>query len=259
VILSAGTYNSPQLLMLSGIGPGAELCELGIPVIKDLPGVGRNLHDHPTVSLRFAASSEIPVPEEHILGGAFLYSGVDPQEPAPDIQFHIGIDSGDQGSQTIAVSLHVTLLRPVSRGQVRLGSSNSGDAPRIEINLLADPNDMKRMVSGVHRAREVWQALSLAKPGVFSLYPGPDQEIEPFIRSEGWAIWHPVGTCKMGVDELAVVDPELRVYGIYGLRVADASVMPQVTSGNTNAPTIMIAERAAEWAKMTQPAARSWG
>jgi len=249
VILCGGAINSPQLLLLSGLGPAEELTAFGIPLIKDLPGVGKNLHDHPTISVQYNAFYPHIVPFDYAISGLFLYSGIDPDEPAPDIQFHFS-PNFDEDNRVIAYTVNVTQLRPQSRGQIRLRSINPADPPAIVINYLNDPGDMKRLVVGVKVARRMCQAEALAvfrgeeiKPGVSVQ---SDSEIKAFICNEGWGIWHPVGTCRMGQDRFAVVDSELKVHGIDGLRVADASVMPLVTSGNTNAPTIMIGEKAAE-------------
>lgn len=255
VIVCSGAINSPQLLLLSGLGPAEELAAFGVPVIKDLPGVGKNLHDHPTVLVRYSASYPHAVPHDYAFGGLFLYSGIDPDELAPDLQFHF--DPGfDEEDRVITYSVPVTQLRPQSRGQIRLRSTDPADTPAIVINYLNNPADMKRLVAGVKVARRMCQAEALAEFRREEIGPGmsvqSDSEIEAFICSEGFGIWHPVGTCRMGQDQLAVVDPELKVHGIQGLRVADASVMPSITSGNTNAPTIMIAEKAAEMMR------RSW-
>jgi len=249
VIVCAGATNSPQLLMLSGLGSAKELDRFGIPVVVNLPGVGKNLHDHPTVSLRYSVDFPEIVPHDFAISGVFLYSKVDPGEPAPDLQFHCRPDF-DKTNRAVGYSVSVTQLRPQSRGQIRLRSADASDSPLIAMNYLNDVGDMKRMTAGVKSARQLCQAKPLADFRRDELAPGlemqSDQEIETFIRNEGWGIWHPVGSCRMGEDRLAVVDLELKVHGVQGLRVADASVIPQVTSGNTNAPTIMIAEKAAE-------------
>lgn len=254
VIICAGAINSPQLLLLSGLGPAEELTAFGIPMIKDLPGVGKNLHDHPTVTVRYNAFYPNIVPFDYAFGGLFLYSGIDPDEPAPDLQFHFGPDF-DENNQVVTYNVNVTQLRPQSRGQIRLRSTNPADTPAIIINYLNDPSDMKRLVAGVKVARRMCQAEALAEFQREEIKPGvsvqSDSEIEAFICNEGWGIWHPVGTCRMGKDRFAVVDPELKVHGIQGLRVVDASVMPLVISGNTNAPTIMIGEKAAKMVRMS--------
>lgn len=250
VIICSGAINSPQLLLLSGLGPAEELTAFGIPLIKDIPGVGKNLHDHPTVTVRYNAFYPNIMPYEHALGGLFLYSGIDPDEPAPDLQFHFGPGFSENDRVIIAYNVIVTQLRPQSRGQIRLRSPSPADAPAIAVNYLNDPGDIKRLVAGVKVARRMCQAETLAEFRREEIKPGvsvqSESEIEAFICNEGWGIWHPVGTCRMGQDRLAVVDAELKVHGIQRLRVADASVMPLVTSGNTNAPTIMIGEKAAE-------------
>jgi len=249
VIVCGGAINSPQLLLLSGLGPAAELSALGIPMVKDLPGVGKNLHDHPTVSVQYQAVYPDIVPFDYAFGGSFLYSGIDPDEPAPDLQFHFD-PNFDENNRVIAYSVNVTQLRPQSRGQIRLRSTNPAYPPAILINYLNDPGDVERLVAGVKVARRMCQAEALAAFRREELKPGAsvqsDREIEDFICNEGWGIWHPVGTCRIGQDRFAVVDPQLKVHGIQGLRVADASVMPSITSGNTNAPTIMIGEKVAE-------------
>ena len=252
VIVCAGAINSPQLLLLSGLGPAEELIAFGIPIIKDLPGIGKNLHDHPTISVQYNAFYPDLVPFDYAFGGLFLYSGIDPDEPAPDLQFHFH-PNFDENNRVVAHTVNVTQLRPQSRGQIRLRSTNPADAPAIFMNYLNDPGDMQRLVAGTQVARRMCQAEALAafrqeelKPGVSVQSEG---EIEAFLCNEGWGIWHPVGSCQMGQDRFAVVDPELRVRDIQGLRVADASVMPLITSGNTNAPTIMIGEKAAEMLK----------
>jgi len=254
VIVCGGAINSPQLLLLSGLGPAEELTAFGIPIVKDLPGVGKNLHDHPTVSVQCIASYPNIVPFDYGLSGSFLYSGIDPNEPAPDLQFHFSPEF-DENIRVMACTVHVTQLRPQSRGQIRLRSTDPADPPAIFINYLNDSGDVKRLVAGVKIARRMCQAEALAVFRGEEIKPGAsmqsDREIEDFICNEGWGIWHPVGTCKMGKDRFAVVDPQLKVHGIHGLRVADASVMPLVTSGNTNAPTIMIGEKAAEMVRMS--------
>lgn len=252
VIICGGAINSPHLLQLSGIGSAEELTALGIPIIQDLPGVGKNLHDHPTVSVHYTAFYPNSVPFDYAIGGLFLYSGIDRGEPAPDLQFHFGLGF-NENTQVTRYNIHVTQLRPQSRGQLRLRSTNPTDTPAILINYLNDLGDMKRLVAGVKVARRMGQAEALAEFRREEITPGVsvqnDSEIKAFICNEGWGIWHPVGTCKMGKDRLAVVDPQLKVHGIQGLRVADASVMPLITSGNTNAPTIMIGEKAADMIK----------
>ncbi|MEN7529422.1 MULTISPECIES: GMC family oxidoreductase [unclassified Cupriavidus] len=286
VIVSAGAFHSPQLLMASGIGPGDHLRSLGIDVVHDLPGVGENLQDHLDViigkpvaswhlygySLRGVArmAGEVmryrwrrtgmlasPVAE----AGAFVKTR--PELAAPDLQLHFapallgnsevfrnGKGNGRPGH---GYSCHACVLRPESRGTVRLQSADMRETPLIDPRFLSAPSDLDGMVAGVKLMRRIFAQAALgdrsgADPLDAVLGPGEgdDQAIRDFVRGNADTIYHPVGTCKMGVDAMAVVDPQLRVHGVAGLRVVDASVMPTLIGGNTNAPTIMIAERAAD-------------
>ncbi len=279
IILSAGAINSPQLLLLSGVGPLAELRELGIPVIHDLPGVGRNLQDHLDIILVQACTRPVSyglTPATALRGladivrylaagrgmyttnaaeaGGFIRSA--PGESLPDLQFHFttaplsnhGLDVKFLLQQ--GYSLHVCDLRPRSRGRISLASRDPLAHPVIEPNYLAEPEDLEKLVAGFRAARRVLAAAPFDAYRGREISPGPsvqsDEEIRDFIRRKAETIYHPVGTCKMGNDPLAVVDPELRVRGLEGLRVADASIMPLLVAGNTNAPAIMIAEKAAD-------------
>ena len=278
VLLSAGALLSPQLLMLSGVGPAAHLQQQGIPVLRDLPGVGRHLHDHPDVvqvldapelkdlfglSLSGMVQTLRGIIEwrKHRTGmlttnfaeaGGFIKS--DPSEPAPDLQLHFVIGKlVDHGRKTVfghGYSAHVCLLQPKSRGAVTLASRDPMALPLVDPNFLADPDDMARMVRGFKRTREILMQPALAKFGAKELAASAsartDAEIEQFIRQYADTIYHPVGTCRMGPGPLDVVDAELRVHGLAGLRVVDASIMPRIVSGNTNAPTVMIAEKAVD-------------
>jgi len=286
VIVSAGAFHSPQLLMASGIGPGDHLRSLGIDVVHDLPGVGENLQDHLDViigkpvaswhlygySLRGVArmAGEVmryrwrrtgmlasPVAE----AGAFVKTR--PGLAAPDLQLHFapallgnsevfrnGKGNGRPGH---GYSCHACVLRPESRGTVRLQSADMRETPLIDPRFLSAPSDLDGMVAGVKLMRRIFAQAALgdrsaSDPLDALLGPGEgdDQAIRDFVRGNADTIYHPVGTCKMGVDAMAVVDPQLRVHGVAGLRVVDASVMPTLIGGNTNAPTIMIAERAAD-------------
>lgn len=258
IILSAGAINSPQLLMLSGIGPAEELRSLGIPIVADLPGVGQNLQDHARAVVQYQATHNIPVhpASNHAEAGMFVHSGIDPIDPAdtaPDLQLHFGFPRDDNNLMAVGFGMSPTPVRPQSRGHIRLRSVDPVDPPLVQGNYLVHPSDMARMVAGVKIARAVLQARALDGFRGEEAAPGAsvqsDEAIVEYIRATGDCIWHPVGTCKMGQDPLAVVDSHLRVHGVQGLRVADASIMPTITSGNTNAPTIMIGEKIADLIK----------
>jgi choline dehydrogenase len=275
VIVSAGAIGSPQLLMLSGIGPADHLRSVGVTVHHDLPGVGENLHDHPYVACIWESSApeslygaDKPKPMlEWILrrsgpltstvAEAFAFVRSRPGLPAPDLQFHFApayfADNGFEEFDGHAFTSGPVLVSTKSRGNLRLRSSDPLEKPRILTNTLAEPEDMASLVAGVKLAREIASTGPLAEAAKREIYPGPgvvdDADIESFVRQHVDLLYHPVGTCKMGTDEAAVLDPQLRVRGIDGLRVVDASVMPQIPGGNTNAPTIMIAERAADLIK----------
>lgn len=282
VILSGGAYGSPQLLMLSGIGPAAHLQQLGISVVQDLPGVGQNLHDHVTAVLIYRTQRK-----ESTFG--FSWSGLvkivrsifewrekrsgiitsnvaesqgflfaDKTEPSPDIQLALctGIvdDHTRKNHLGHGYTLHVTLMRPKSRGSVTLQSANAKDAPLIDPQFLSDPRDLATLVKGTQIGYDIMQSAAFAPYRGAMLYPlerNNPAQIEQFLRDHADTEYHPCSTCKMGPasDAMAVVDASLRVYGIEKLRVVDASIMPQLVSGNTNAPTIMIAEKAADMIK----------
>ncbi len=278
VILSAGTFGSPQLLMASGVGPAAHLRELGIPVVHDLPGVGGNLQDHLDIILhkRLAAPELFGLSlggAIHLLSemmryrreragmmssnfaeaGGFLRSR--PELAEPDLQLHFVVGMADDHMRTIrfghGYSCHVCVLRPRSRGEVRLDSPDMRRPPRIDPGYLSDPRDLDDMVAGVKIVRRIFAQPQLACFGGRELYSAQlradgsdDAAVREMIRERADTIYHPVGTCRMGMDALAVVDPQLRVRGVEGLRVVDASIMPTLVGGNTNAPAIMIGERA---------------
>ena len=278
VLLSAGALLSPQLLMLSGIGPGAQLQQHGIATVHDLPGVGLHLHDHLDVvqvmdapqatdafglSVRGAASivrgmwqwrshRSGPLTTNFAEAGGFIKSSS--QEPVPDLQLHFVVGKlVDHGRQTVlghGYSCHVCLLQPHSRGSVTLASRDAADLPLVDPNFLGHPDDLARLVRGVRRMRAILAQPALARYNARELPASAsaqsDAQIEQFIRQYADTIYHPVGSCRMGPGALDVVDAQLRVHGVQGLRVVDASVMPRIVSGNTNAPTIMVAEKAVD-------------
>ena len=280
VLLSAGAFGSPQLLMLSGIGPVLHLQEQGIAVVHPLEGVGQNLHDHPDVvmvvnaprltdlfgiSLRGVARMVQGVFEwrqrrsgmlttNFAEAGGFIKSA--PEESIPDLQLHFVVGKlVDHGRKTVlghGYSCHVCLLRPKSRGTLRLSCRDPQAAPLIDPAFLQDPDDVARLVRGFRRTRELLQQPALARHGGVesraSRDAQSDAQIEQFVRRHTDTIYHPVGTCRMGPDPAsgAVVDARLRVHGVDGLRVVDASVMPSVVGGNTNAPVIMMGEKAVD-------------
>jgi choline dehydrogenase-like flavoprotein len=278
VLLSAGALQSPQLLMLSGVGPADHLREHGIDVVLDAPGVGAQLHDHIDViqvidapqlkGLFGLALSFVPRAIAGIIewrnkrsgllttnfaeAGGFIRSA--PGESVPDLQFHFTVAKlADHGRQTnfgYGYSCHVCLLQPKSRGSVRLASADPLAPPLIDPNFLDDADDLRKMVSGFRQMRTILSQPALSSLGgkelAASATAASDAEIEQFIRNNADTVYHPVGSVRMGPGALDPVDAELRVKGIEGLRVVDASIMPRVVSGNTNAPTIMIAERAVD-------------
>ncbi len=272
VILSAGAIASPQLLMQSGIGPADHLREVGVAVELDLPAVGGNLQDHPYQvciwdvpgggSLADAEKPKALVewllrrsgPLSSSVAEAFAFVRSRPGLPAADLQFHFAPayfnENGEAEYDGHAVTLGPVLLTPKSRGQVRLRSGDPDDKPRILTNSLSEPEDVASLVAGVKLAREMAGSGPLRKVLGRELHPGEDisddASIEDDLRARIELLYHPVGTCRMGSSGDSVVDPELRVRGLQGLRVVDASVMPTIPGGNTNAPTIMIAERAAD-------------
>ncbi len=281
VILSAGALMSPQLLMLSGIGPGAHLQAHGVPVVLDLPGVGAHLHDHvdvvqvvdaPKLTELFGLSlsglgrvlrgifewrnlrTGMLTTNFAEAGGFVKSSG---NEAIPDLQLHFVIGKlVDHGRKTVfghGYSCHVCLLRPKSRGSLRLASKDPMAAPLIDPNFLGEADDLERLVRGFKLMRNILGQEALAGYGgrelAASAKAQTDGEIADFIRGHADTIYHPVGTCRMGKGSDDVVDAQLRVHGIEGLRVVDASIMPRIVGGNTNAPTIMIAEKAADMIK----------
>ncbi|UVE19555.1 FAD-dependent oxidoreductase [Pseudomonas sp. LS44] len=277
VILSAGSYGSPQLLMVSGVGPAEHLAEHGIELVQDLPEVGQNLQEHPDARLHMRLFSTdlyaASVPGGlRMLGewqryrrdrygmfasnivetGAFLKSRA--ELPDPDLQLHFGTSFGDlQKLGTHGYNGHVCVLRPHSRGELRLASADAREAPLINPNLLGDPRDLEAMLTGVHLVKRILDQPQLASLGgkahfhAHLKFDGSDDEaVKQMIRERTETAFHPVGTCRMGADRESVVDPQLRVRGIDGLRVVDVSIMPKLIGGNTNAPAMMIGEKACD-------------
>jgi len=276
VILSGGAFNSPQLLLLSGIGPGAELKAAGIAVRHDLPGVGKNLQDHvdfilghhtrnrdvlgvnPAGALnilreirRWRRDGTGLVASPGAEGGAFIRSETGIERP--DLQLHFVAALVDDHSRKLhwgfGYSCHVCVLRPHSRGEVRLAGPDPHSAPLIDPRFLSDERDARLLLTGAKLTRRILDAPALAPFRGREVYlegVTDDADLMDHVRRRADTVYHPVGTCRMGTDEMAVVDPALRVHGLEGLRVVDASVMPSLIGGNTNAPTIMIAEKAAD-------------
>ncbi|MFM5884446.1 MAG: GMC family oxidoreductase [Novosphingobium sp.] len=279
VVLSAGAFGSPQILMLSGIGPAAHLSEQGIPVALHREAVGSDLQDHidyvsswETRSRDFFGDSlagtwrMVKAIAEHRFkrtgimttcfaeGGGFWRSS--PDLPAADIQYHfVPAMLEDHGREKVkghGFSIHACVLRPESRGTVRLASSDPAAAPAIDPTFLDDPRDIAVLRKGVRLSHRIAEAPPLSGYNPKDRYPidlDNDAELDALIRDRADTVYHPVGTCRMGSDEAAVVDPALKARGIDGLWIADASVMPRLVSGNTNAPSIMIGERAADFVK----------
>jgi choline dehydrogenase len=277
LIVASGTFNSPQLLQLSGLGPAALLQSFGIPVVADMPGVGEGLNDHYagrimlrcrepitlndavrtwrgriSAGLRYGLTRRGYLTISAISAGCFVCAH--PSSETPDSQCSLALFSGDE----IGGELHrfpgvtgiCTLLRPESRGHVRIKSPDPRQAPAIDPNYLATQKDRETVVSGVNALRRICRAPAMARHIAAEIEPGAgcddDDDLLDFIRRRGSTTYHPVSTCRMGQDAMAVVDDRLRVRGIAGLRVVDASIMPAVVSGNTNAATIMIGEKGAD-------------
>jgi len=277
VILAAGALQTPQLLQLSGVGPGALLQSFGIPVVHDLPGVGENLQDHLQLRLIYRCTKPITTNDDLNswwrsariglqwllrrsgplavgINQAGLFTRALPESTTPDIQFHFATLSADQAGAKphpfSGFTFSVCQLRPTSRGVVRLKSTDPFAAPSLQPRYLSTDADRRCAVAGVRFARRL-AATRAVSPFVATEYrPGlaaqTDDDLLAFARSSGATIFHPSGTCKMGNDPMAVVDARLRVHGLGGLRVVDCSIMPTLVSGNTNAPVVMIAEKASD-------------
>jgi choline dehydrogenase len=252
VILAAGAIESPKLLLQSGVGSQSQLRGLGIPVIADLPGVGENFHNHVLTGLIAEARQAVPLPTQNFSECA-LFTTSRPGLPAPDLQLafvHVPFDIIVGREHPNAVSILLGVVRPASRGWVRLASADPLAFPLVNPNYLADGSDTDRLVQSVRIAREIFSASAFRVWADRELSPGPDlssdDELRGFVRATADSYHHQAGSCRMGTDDLSVVDPALRVHGIDRLRVADASVMPSVPSGNCHAAVLMIAERLAD-------------
>lgn len=280
VVLTAGAIGSPHLLMLSGIGPGEHLQQMGIETTRDLPAVGQNLQDHLDVfmiyrltgshsydkykkplwqlwaGLQFVLFGSGPVTSNVVESGAFWW--VDRQDPLPDVQFHFLVGAGvEAGIPDVpggnGCTLNAYLVRPNSRGSVRLGGGRTGAQPIIDPNYLSNEDDLKKTVESVRLARKIMRQPALRPFLAEEHFPGDgvggQADLEQFVRDQARTGYHPAGTCRMGLGTDSVVDTRLKVHGVAGLRVADSSIMPRLVSANTNATAIMIGERAADFIK----------
>lgn len=280
VILCAGAIGSPQLLMLSGVGPADHLRDMGIPVVLDAPGVGENLQDHLDITVtvkekthhavslnplglprsiksvwQYATKKEGEMTSNFAQAGGFIKSN--PREPIPDIQLHfvpfVYTNHGQDLSPILkhwGYTLMACDLRPKSRGRITLNSTDALIHPKIEARYLSHESEMQKLLTAVMKAREILAQPAFKAHRGEEMLPGAeirsDEELREWVRQKAETIYHPVGTVKMGVDDAAVLDLQLRVRGLEGLRVVDASIMPTLIGGNTNAPTTMIAEKGAE-------------
>jgi len=277
IVVTAGAVGSPKIMLLSGVGPADELRALGIDVVQDLPGVGENLSDHFGIDivyelktadsldkynklhwmlwagLQYTLFKSGPVTSNVVEGGAFWRQ--DRSIANPDLQFHFLAGAGmEAGVPAIRSGSGCTLnsytLRPKSRGTIKLRSSRPEDKPIVDPNFIAEPDDLRISAEGVKISREIMNQPAFAKYVRQEHFPGKDvrtqADFENYARQYGRTSYHPTGTCKMGVDDMAVVDPKLRVRGLEGIRICDSSVMPSLIGSNTNAPTIMISEKGSD-------------
>jgi len=255
VIVCGGAIESPHILLLSGIGPKSQLKDFNIDVVSDLPGVGENFHNHVLTGVVAECSKPVP-PAKQNNSEAALFCKSDPGWVGPDLQFsfvHVPFDIIVGQQHPNSVSILPGVVRPLSRGWVRLGSANPSDKPLVNPNYFGNQADAERLAEGVRIARDIFATKAFAPWYKQEMLPGPDvhghKGLMEFVRKRADSFHHQAGSCKMGLDGLAVVDPQLRVFGVEGLRVADASVMPAVQSGNCNTGIIMIGERCADFVK----------
>lgn len=258
VIVSGGTINSPQLLMLSGIGPAETLKAHNIPVVADLPGVGQNLQDHLRMPVLFKVKEEQPIPVTFAEVGILTRTRPDASEAAPDLQLNMNstipgtLPDYCPDKDSPGITFMSITSRPKSTGYVTLRSNNPTDPPIINPNYLQCEADVQVQLKGIELCRKLVKTQAFSHLYDGEQMPGEDkspEELEHYVRNECQTIWHFVGTCKMGLDAMAVVDPQLRVYGVQGLRVADASIMPTIVSSNTNAACAMIGEKVSDMIK----------
>ena len=253
VVLSAGAIGSPAILLRSGIGPRAHLDAVGVEVVADVPGVGENLHDHLLVSVIYESNEPVPAGRWNLLESQFYARSSAWDGPAPDLQplfIHLPYPTDGGAVPEQGYTIVAGTVRPYSRGTIRLASADPTEAPLVDPNIFADERDLEAMVDAIELVRDVGGQQALAPFRKAEFVPGPGvttrDELRDFARRTVGTYHHQAGTCRMGQDAASVVDPALHVRGVAGLRVADASVMPFVPSANTNAPSIMIGEKAAD-------------
>jgi choline dehydrogenase len=249
VVLAAGTIGSAKLMMLSGLGPADHLRDIDVELVHDLPGVGSNLQDHPITAMVYEAAREVPAARNNH-GEALGLVRTDPSLTGPDLQIlFVDVPMLPTGAPRYGFTIRSAVMRPHSRGTVRLADGHFTTAPLLDPNYFGDERDFATMLRGIRMVREIAAAPALAGWRRAEVAPGPDvtddEQLRAYVGRTLTSYSHPIGTCKIGDDDQSVVDTELRVHGIEGLRIADASVMPSLPSGNTNATVYAIAERAA--------------
>lgn len=257
VIVCAGAIESPKLLLLSGIGDPAQLKKFDIPIVAEVPGVGENFHNHILVGVINEVSQPVPPPHQNLSESA-LFCKSSPGWISPDLQFafvHVPFNIIIGQGHPNSISILPGVVRPMSRGWIRLASKNPLDKPLVNPNYLGVEADLERLVQSVKIARQIFGTRAFSSWVKQELMPGPDvktdNQLRDFVRGNADSYHHQVGSCKMGLDDMAVVDPQLRVYGVEGLRVTDASVMPVVPSGNCHTGILMIAEKVSDLIKNT--------